>query len=116
MTFFSNEPYFRTTRPKNGEVKIPIDLAWTNICSIKTQFELLRQCPSGGGVGQVCGQLQAQSYQTLPEEECTEEQLVVEYNTIKNLSYERIAVEEYEDMEKEDCDGEGTVWAILENK
>ena len=78
MTFFSNDPYFRTTRPKNGEVKIPIDLAWTNICSIKTQFELLRQCPSGGGAGQVCWQLQAQSYQTLPEEKCTEEQLVVE--------------------------------------
>ena len=37
-------------------------------------------------------------------EKCTEEQLVVEYNTVKDLSYERIAVEEYEDMEKEECD------------
>ena len=110
MTFFSNDPYFRTTHPKNGEVKIPIDLAWTNICSIKTQFELLRQCPSGGGAGQVCWQLQAQSYQTLPEEKCTEEQLVVEYNTVKDL------VEEYEDMEKEECDDERTVCAILENE
>ena len=51
-----------------------------------------------------------------PEEKCTEEQLVVEYNTVKDLSYERIAVEEYEDMEKEECDGEGTVCAILENE
>lgn len=115
MTFFSNDPYFRTTCPKNGEVKIPIDLAWTNICSIKTQFELLRQCPSGGGAGQVCWQLQAQ---TFPEEKCTEEQLVVEYNTVKDLSYERIAVEEYEDMKRRSVmsDDEKTVCAILENK
>ena len=93
MTFFSNDPYFRTTCPKNGEVKIPIDLAWTNICSIKTQFELLRQCPSGGGAGQ-------------------------EYNTVKDLSYERIAVEEYEDMKRRSVlsDDEKTVCAILENK
>ena len=53
---------------------------------------------------------------SFPEEKCTEEQLVVEYNTVKDLSYERIAVEEYEDMEKEECDDERTVCAILENE
>ena len=37
-------------------------------------------------------------------------------HTVKDLSYERIAVEEYEDMEKEERDDERTVCAILENE
>ena len=43
---------------------------------------------------------------------------MVEYNTVKDLSYERIAVEEYEDMKRRSVmsDDEKTVCAILENK